>query len=155
MKNKTVLDKILIVALIIVNMAFLAYWCMLAFYSRPHYDDLHFLWKMREMSIFEYVKEMYLSRSGRFVGYGINGIMSVITNAVGFHQLWAIVYYAAGLGLCWLIVKDGFRQISRMGLFLGMCFIYNLYVLTNIDFPVFHRSVPLVIAASQFSVLSE
>lgn len=137
MKNKSRLHKILIVALLLVNISFLIYWSILAFYSRPHYDDLHFLWKMREMSIFEYVKEMYFSRSGRFVGYGINGIMSVITNTVGFHQLWTIIYYAAGLGLCWLVVKDGFRQISRLGLFLGMCFIYNLYVLTNIDFPVF------------------
>lgn len=137
MKEKDRVDKILLLALAIVNMAFMVYWCMLAFYSRPHYDDLHFLWKMREMSIFEYVKEMYFSRSGRFVSYGINGIMSVITNALGFHQLWAIIYYSVGLGLCWLVIKDGFRHVSRRGLFLSMCFIYNLYVLTNIDFPVF------------------
>ena len=135
--NRTVLDRIILVVLIVLNALFLVYWGILAYYSQLHYDDLHFLWKMREMSIFEYVKEMYFTRSGRFVGYAINGVVSNITDMLGFHQLWAFFYYVLGLGICWLVVKDFELNVTKMGLFLGLCFIYNLYILTNIDFPVF------------------
>lgn len=136
-QNKTILTKAIFVCLMVLDVLFLAYWCILAFYSQLHYDDLHFLWKMREMSVFEYVKEMYFSRSGRFVGYALNGVVSIVTDKLGFHQLWALFYYALGLGICWLVVKDVKLPITRTAMFLGMCFVYNLYILTNIDFPVF------------------
>ena len=137
MQNKTILDKIILVCLIVVNATFLVYWGVLAYYSQLHYDDLHFLWKMREMSVIDYVKDMYFNRSGRFVSYVVNGVVSNITDALGFHQLWAIIYYALGLGVCWLVVRDVKLALSKLALFMGMAFVYNLYILTNIDFPVF------------------
>lgn len=137
LKNKDLLDRLILVVLILLNTLFLVYWSILAYYSQLHYDDLHFLWKMREMSVFEYVKEMYYTRSGRFVGYAINGVVSNITDLLGFHQFWAILYYILGLSICWLVIKDFKLNISRSTLFMEMCFVYNLYILTNIDFPVF------------------
>ena len=136
-KNNAFIGKVIVASLVVLNILFLAYWSILAYYSQLHYDDLHFLWKMREMSVFDYVKEMYYTRSGRFVGYAINGVVSIITDTIGFHQLWALFYYALGLGVCWLVVKDLKFTVSRFSLFMGMCFAYNVYVLTNIDFPVF------------------
>lgn len=136
-QNNTILNKAILSCLIVLDVLFLAYWGILAYYSQLHYDDLHFLWKMREMSVLDYVKDMYFSRSGRFVGYAINGVVTVVTDKLGFHQLWALLYYALGLGICWLVVKDVKLPITRMALFFGMCFVYNLYILTNIDFPVF------------------
>lgn len=137
-QSKTILDKFIIIGLVLLNTIFLVYWGILAYYSQLHYDDLHFLWKMRELSVFEYVKEMYFSRSGRFVGYAINGIVSNITDALGFHQLWSIFYYAMGVGICWLVLKDVNLPVSRFAKFMGLCFFYNLFILTNIDFPVFY-----------------
>lgn len=137
-KNKSVLDKVILVSLIVLNTVFLVYWGMLAYYSQLHYDDLHFLWKMREMSVFEFVKSFYYSRSGRFVVYGIDAIVSVITDKLGFHQLWSILYYVLGVGLCWLVVKEEKVGLSKFGLLMCTMFFYNLYVLTNIDFPVFY-----------------
>ena len=138
MKNKIRYDRLLQAMLLLVNLAFMAYWCILAFYSRPHYDDLHFLLRMREMSVCDFVKHFYLTRSGRFVVYGIDAVVSNITDALGCHILWALAYYVIGVGLCWMVVKDMKSYVSRFGLFMGTCFIYNLYVLTNIDFPVFY-----------------
>lgn len=137
MNNRSSVDKLILYSLALLNILFLTYWGILAFYSPLHYDDLHFLWKMREMSVFEYVKEMYFSRSGRFMSYAINGVVSNIIDVLGFHQLWAMLYYALGLGICWLVVKDYKLPVTRFGLFMGICFFYNLYILTNIDFPVF------------------
>ena len=136
--KKSILDKSLLAGLIVLNVLFLVYWSILAYYSQLHYDDLLFLWKMREVSVLEYVKEMYFSRSGRFVGYVINGVVSNITDTLGFHQLWPIFYYALGIGICWLVVKDVKLPVSRFAKFMGLCFFYNLFVLTNIDFPVFY-----------------
>ena len=137
--NKGVpLNKVILATVLVLNLLFLAYWIVLALYSRPHYDDLHFLWKMREMTIFEYVKEMYLTRSGRFVAYAINGIMASVTNVVGFHQLWAIFYYALGIVICIIAINGIDLPISKTARFAGVCLFYNLYVLTNIDFPVFY-----------------
>ena len=137
LKTKTILDKVILVSLAVLNMLFLVYWIVLAYYSRLHFDDLQFLWQTREMSVFEYVKYVYHTRSGRFVGYALNGVVTMITDTVGFHQLWAVFYYALGLGVCWLVVKDATIRVSKVALFLGMCFVYNLYILTNIDFPLF------------------
>lgn len=136
-QSKSILDKFVLFGLVLLNTLFLVYWGILAFYSQLHYDDLHFIWAMREMSLLEYVKEMYYYQSGRFVPVAMNGIKSLITDALGFHQLWPMFYYALGLGVCWLVVKDSKVPVSRFGQFMGMCFFYNLYVLTNIDFPVF------------------
>ena len=137
MKNKSTVAKLILYSLVLLNILFFAYWAILAFYSQLHYDDLHFIWKMREVSLLEYVKEMYYYQSGRFVSFAMNGIKSLITDALGFHQLWPMYYYALGLGICWLVVKDVKVPVSRFGQFMGMCFFYNLYILSNIDFPVF------------------
>jgi hypothetical protein len=130
--------RILKICLILLNLAFLAYWLILAFYSRLHFDDMHFMAKLRELSIPAYVKDMYFSRSGRFVAYIINGVMSIVTTTLGFHHLWAIFYYVLGISICWYVVKDLGKEIPRSLRFLTVCLIYNLFVLTNIDFPVFY-----------------
>ncbi len=131
-------ERVLKACLVLVNLVFLAYWLILAFYSRLHFDDMHFIAKLRDMSIPAYVKEMYLTRSGRFVAYIINGVMSTVTTTLGFHQLWSIVYYVIGVAICWYVVKDWELAIPRTLLFLSVCLVYNLFILTNIDFPVFY-----------------
>lgn len=136
-KSKDVLGKAILATVLILDIIFLVYWIILAINSRPHYDDLHFFWKLREMSVIDYVKEMYLTRSGRIVGYFINGIMAIIVNAFGFHQLWAIIYYIIGIGICYFVAKEAHLPVSRTERFAGVCLFYNLYILTNIDFPVF------------------
>lgn len=129
------LDKLVLVSMAAANVLFLVYWGVLAFYSRLNNDDLHFLWMVRDMSLFGFVKDMYMTTSGRWVGYFVNGLVSEVVYVVGFHQLWMLVYYILGLGCCWLFVNDLDFRVSRVGLFFGTCFIYNLYILTNIDFP--------------------
>ena len=136
LQNKHI-ERIILSLLLIANVIFLAYWLMLAFNSRLHYDDLHFLWRMKEQSIFEYVREMYMTRSGRFIGYLSNAIHSKLIILTGKQWFIPIAYYAIGVAMCWACVADRFKSISRGFLFLSILFVYNLYILTNIDFPVF------------------
>ena len=75
------------------NTLFLIYYVMLAVYFRPHYDDLHFLWKMREMSISEYVSDMYFSRSGRFVAYALNGVVFSAINYIQIYWIFPVFFW--------------------------------------------------------------
>ena len=137
-RNFPIINRLIFISLLILDVLFLVYWVLLAVYSQLHYDDLFFLWKTRDISVFNYVKEMYVARSGRFVAYFINGLVSLVTLKTGFHQFWAILYYIIGIGLCWAVVKDCFLTISKKTRFLVLCFLYNLYILTNLDFPVYY-----------------
>ena len=110
---------------------------MLAVNARFHFDDLHFLWKLRDMSIWEYVSDMYFSRSGRFVGYFINGVVFKTILKIDAYWFFPIIFGFLGISLTLiglrklLKTKLNFLHINVIVLF------YNIYVLTNIDFPVF------------------
>lgn len=130
-------QKVITSLLIILNALFLAYWFILAFNSRLHFDDLHFLWRIKEHSILDYIHEMYMTRSGRFIGYLQNAIHSKLIIWTGKQWFIPMSYYAIGISMCWVCVAERFKIISRGLLFLSILFIYNIYVLTNIDFAVF------------------
>ena len=120
------------------NILFLIYFFILSIFNRPHYDDLNFLCKMREISIKEYVLDMYFSRSGRFVAYAINGIVFTLINYIKFYWVFPILFWLLGVvlsvyGILKLAnLKQNFEHINLIIL------IYNVFVLTNIDFAVFN-----------------
>jgi hypothetical protein len=124
--------------LISLNILFVIYYIVLAVFSRPHYDDLHFLWKMREMSIYEYVMDMYYSRSGRFIAYAINGVIFKTINGMNAHWFFPVLFWGIGValtiyGICKMAsIKVNFVIVNVVVLF------YNLFVLSNIDFAVFN-----------------
>lgn len=131
-------EKCIIGLLLFLNVLFLYYWLGLASNYCMHYDDVHFLWKMQEYSIFEYVKEMYLSRGGNFVSYGINGIIFTISNWVGAYRFWAILFYMLGIVMTWGVFRDmPFIKHSGYKGLLGVITLYNVYILTSIDYAVF------------------
>ena len=124
--------------LIVLNALFLYYWVVLAANYCLHYDDVHFMWKLREYSILEYVKEMYMTRGGNFVGYVLNGFLFSISNWVGDYHFWPMVFYALGILITW----GAFREmpwIKNSGWkgWLGIITLYNIYVLTSVDYAVF------------------
>ena len=87
-----IIERFLIALLLVLNALFLYYWVALSANYCLHYDDVHFLWKMREFSIFEYVKEMYMTRGGNFVSYGLNGIIFKVSNWLGAYRFWTIIF---------------------------------------------------------------
>lgn len=120
------------------NTLFIIYFFILSIFNRPHYDDLNFLCKMREMSIKEYVLDMYFSRSGRFIAYAINGIVFSLINYIKFYWVFPIFFWLLGVilsvyGILKLAnLKQNFEHINLIIL------IYNVFVLTNIDFATFN-----------------
>ena len=136
--NNTRKNQIIIALLIAVNVLFVVYFLVLAWFSRFHYDDLHFLWKLKEMSIGEYVSDMYVYRSGRFVAYALNGVVFKTILLIGEHRFLPILFGAVGFFSFWIVAKSLLKSISRKLVFLSVLFAFNLSVLTNIDFAVFN-----------------
>lgn len=132
------LEKGVIGLLLVLNALFLYYWIVLTANYCLHYDDVHFMWKIRECSILEFVKEMYMTRGGNFVGYGLDGIIFTVSNWVGTYRFWAILFYALGIIMTWGIFRD-MPWIKNSGYkgWLGIITLYNVYVLTSIDYAVF------------------
>lgn len=132
------LEKGVIGLLVVLNALFLYYWVVLAANYCPHFDDVHFLWQMRDHSIAQYVHEMYITHGGNFVGYSLNGIIFTIANWVGDYHFWPIVFYGIGIVLTWCVFRDTL-WIKKSGYkgWLGVITLYNVYVLTSIDYAVF------------------
>ena len=136
--QKDTLFNIIKGLLLATNIAFLVYFVVLAIYARPHYDDLHFMWKMQEMSIFDYVKDMYFSRSGRFGGYFLNGVVFSIINTVGVSWLFPLLFIALGILICCYVATKVLPKANRFWLCNGVVLFYFVYLLTNIDFAVLY-----------------
>ena len=136
-KKITIENKITFL-IIIINVLFLLYFLILAYFSRPHYDDLHFLWKLKEMSIGDYIRDMYFSRSGRFFAYFLNGVVFKIIIFLGEHRFFPILFGVIGFISFWTATKSLFFLESRVLVFNSILFVFNLTILTNIDFAVFN-----------------
>lgn len=136
--NLTQKNNIIKGLLLATNIAFIVYFVVLAIYARPHYDDLHFMWKMQEMSIFDYVKDMYFSRSGRFGGYLLNGIVFSTINAIGASWFFPLLFIALGILICCYVATETLPKANRFWLCNGVILFYFVYLLTNIDFAVLY-----------------
>jgi len=138
LESKKAFSDKTILLLCILNLLFLLYYLMLAFYSRFHFDDLHFLWKMKEMSIGQFVSDFYFSRSGRFVSYFKVGTYSKLILIFNEHRYLPVLCWLFGVAFCWSFARHIFRNVSNFLLINIVLVFYNLYILTNIDFAVFN-----------------
>lgn len=114
------------------------YYAVLAYYMRMHYDDIHFLWCAQVQNLWQYLDWVYYDRSGRMSVYAMNWIVSWFTNKTGFYQFWPILYMFFGWLLCWVFAKQIPTQLKKWQMFSIVVLVYNLYILTAIDFAVFY-----------------
>lgn len=135
--NKTITSKVFLLSLCVLNILFLVYWILLSSNYCLHFDDAYFMWKLRDCSMFEYVKDMYMTRGGNFVGYGINAILFTLSNYIGAYRFWPIVFYLLGIFIVYVFAKDIKLNIHRIDMLIGVITLYNIYVLTSVDYAVF------------------
>lgn len=122
----------------VLNAIFLVYYCGLAYNMRLHYDDIHFLYRAQFQNLWEYLDWVWHDRSGRMTVYAMNWIFSTITLKVGVYWFWPMLYMLFGWLLCWIFVRElplGISNVKKFGL---MVLVYNLYILTAVDFAVFY-----------------
>ena len=136
MNNKEYIQKILIALLGALNVLFLVYYVALSCNYSMHYDDVHFMWKLRDYSVGEYVYDMYMTRGGNWVGYGMNGILFKLANWVGDYHWIPIIAYFLGILMTLGTVRGLFKGVSKWVISLSAIAIYNIYMLTAPDFAV-------------------
>ncbi len=134
MKN----NKIIVFLLVCINVLFLIYFFILAFYARPHYDDYHFLWRLRETGILNYVQDMYFIQTGRFVSTFLNGVIYKTILYTGTQSFIPVIFWLVGIFLTWIPFKALFKTTPVFVTINVVILFYNIFVLTNIDFPVFY-----------------
>lgn len=138
MLKESWLKKSVIGLLVVLNALFLYYWVTLAANYCLHFDDAHFMWKLRDSSILDYVREMYMSTGGNFVSYFLNGIIFTISGWLGAYRFWAILFYALGVFMTWAAFRDmPWMKHSGYKGWLGVLTLYNVYILTSVDLAVF------------------
>ncbi len=132
------IENITIVLLLVTNVLFLYYWATLSANYCMHFDDVHFMWQLRDNSITHYVHEMYLTKGGNFVGYGLNGLLFTIANIVDDYHFWPITFYLLGITITWGVFRDkSWMKNSSYKGWLGLITLYNVYILTSVDYAVF------------------
>mgnify|MGYP003291965051 CR=1 FL=1 len=136
-ENTRLLGKRTLSMLLLADAAFLVYYVILSVHSRPNFDDITFASMLNDGTVWNYMKEMYAVESGRFMAYFGNAVYNRLFLIIGNSGWFPLYYYILGVLLCWIAIKDIRCTLSRTGLFAGMLLMYNLYIYTNIDFPVF------------------
>lgn len=138
MKQSNWIEKGMWGLLIVLNALFLYYWVELSLNYSMHHDDVLFSWMLREMSMYDYVKEMYLTNGGNFVSYYLNGILFSISNIVGTVNFWPIVFYCIGIVMTWMALRElpCLKNSGWKG-WVGVITLYNIYILTSVDYAVF------------------
>lgn len=131
-------DNLLVGVLVVLNVLFIYYWTVLAANYCMHFDDVHFMWYLRDHSIFHYVREMYMTRGGNYVGYGLNGVLFTISNWIGAYRFWPMLFYFLGIVITWSAFRNTpwIRKSGYKG-WIGVITLYNVYVLTSVDYAVF------------------
>lgn len=120
------------------NVAFLMYYVVLAIYMPLHYDDLHFMWSAQTQSLPDFLQWVYFDRSGRIAVYAASWLYGYIAQSIWSWWFMPLIMMLIGCGLCWLFVRNLPICMSKIETFLSVVFIYNLYILTCVDFAVFY-----------------
>lgn len=130
-------EKIVFGVLGVLNLLFLVYWFGISINYRMHYDDVHFMADLQDVSIWEFVKMRYMDVGGNFGTYFENGIVDRIALLVGDYRLWPMVFYGLGIWMSYAVAKYHIKNVKPAMLFMSVVAIYNIYVLTAIDLSVF------------------
>jgi len=128
--------KILPVALVLLNILFLIYYAFWSFNGFLHFDDLGATAAMAHSSIIRHVYDIYMGQSGRFVGCFICAVIFKFVAITGVYRFFPLLFLLIGYGLMGLCVKN-LPFVNKKLASLIALLLYNLYVLTAIDFAVF------------------
>ena len=131
MKNK--LENYLIIVL---NLLICIYFIILAYFSRPHFDDLHFMWQMRDNSLFHFISFNYFEWSGRYFGYFFVGLIDLLQYEAGGNLLFPFIFGIIGFAITYYTLKR-VSNLNKWFQFNLIFLFYWIYIFTTFDFAAF------------------
>lgn len=141
MKNiaNKIIDKkyfIFLTLLAILNMMFVIYFSTLSYYNRLHFDDYSFLWGIRDKGSIKYLIDVYYGLSGRFMAYLYILLYTKVILWTGSYFILPIINLAIGAFLLCSVFVTILKQLSKFLVINITLLLYNIFCLTNIDFPI-------------------
>jgi len=134
--NKKIETKLLW-ALVLLNVFFVIYYCILIYYSRLSQDDYDFLHILKKQSIFDFVKTVYFEHQGRFVSFFIQGIKYSLIEKTGTFAFVPISVFVISVLSLYYFLSKIFTAFSMKKLFLISLLFINIFLIINFEFSSF------------------
>ncbi len=131
-------SNILMILLIVLNVMFFTYYLLLSFYNRLHFDDYSFLWVIRDKGSIQYFIDVYFGLSGRFIAYAYIWLYTKVILWTGSYTFLPILNWLLGVFLLNLVSVNLFRHVSKLLVINISILFFNIFCLTNIDFPIMY-----------------
>lgn len=120
-----------------INILISLYFIILAFYSRPHFDDLHFMWQTRDNGLIDFISFNYMEWSGRFVAYFIVGLVDLLQYKAGGNLFFPFLFGLIGFAITYHTLKKVLNLNNWFQFNLALLF-YWIYIYTTFDFAAFN-----------------
>jgi len=134
--NKKI-DTKLFWALVLLNVFFVVYYCILIYYSRLAQDDYDFLIALKKQGIFDFVKTVYFEHQGRFAIFFIQGIKYKLIEKTGTFAFVPISVFIISVASLYFFLSKIFNFFSKKTLFLTSILLINIFLIVNFEFSSF------------------
>jgi len=124
-------------ALVLLNVFFVVYYCILIYYSRLAQDDYDFLNALKKQGIFDFVKTVYFEHQGRFVAFFIQGIKYKLIEKTGIFAFVPISVFSISVSSLYFFLSKFFNSFSKKILFLISLLLINIFLTVNFEFSSF------------------
>lgn len=119
-----------------VNTLICIYFILLAYYSRPHFDDLHFMWKIRDSGLINFISFNYFEWSGRYFAYFIVGIIDKLQYTFDSNLLFPFFFGILGYIITLYVLRKVLKLKGWFDYNIVLLF-YWIYIFTTFDFAAF------------------
>jgi len=137
LKNRITSDFLLLLMIICLNLTFIVYFVLIAYFNRLSQDDFDFLSALKENSIFEFVNVVYQNHQGRFISFFIQGLKYSFINATSFFHFIPIFHYSIISITLFYGIKRLCSNLSSLLTLNIAVLITSVFVLINFEFSSF------------------
>lgn len=130
--KKNILNRLNEVLLWIVAVLVLLFFTMVELFNGPSLDDLIFLLKLQDVSVFEFIGDMYMTWQGRYTSFLISGLCLKSFLAIGTTFPFSIVLFVLNI-LIWSASLRLLYNLSSVKSVLYALVLHGLFFLTMFD----------------------
>lgn len=127
----------LLVLLTILNISFIVYYFVLIYYNRLSQDDHDFLYLVKELGVFGFVKGIYFQHQGRFAAFFIHGLTYFLIDKLGSFMWVPILAWLVCFGSIYYVISKVFIAFPKMLSLLLSALLINIMLLINLEFSSF------------------
>lgn len=125
-------DKLLLVSILLIGVLLFPF-IGLFFYTHPQTDDYYFAFHAGQMGLFEFIKSMYFTWSGRYFSMFLGYLNPWVYHSLLFYQLSLLMILLIQLASIYRMLQVVFQSISAINRFVWSLFALFLMIQTSPD----------------------